>query len=301
MATNFSNTLQPACLTDAQIRAWATFIDDTLVNGGWIYVSQAGDTAPGALLAATAGLQKKGFRVYRMNDTLQATKPVFMRIDYGSGGGASPWSPSVWLTIGKGTDGSGNITSVFITNAQSCPINAVQTGTHPSYGSAASNRCTFGLFTDSTLYCLAFGLERSKDSTGNDTGYGLMHVRSSIVTTDSQLRYADFFLYDNPVQPTEEQVLNYILSQQNPSETFPPGDVGVGILIFFAGTAQQPGLNWLICNSLDVSPNGFIDTILYSQAHRYQMCGVMHTAKGLINVATIAATDTNARVLIRYE
>src|SRR5580765_2177935 len=103
MATRFSTTLKPDVNTDAIFRAWAQFIEDTFVTtGGWLVSTETGNTLPANLAHPTSTNQKKGFRVYKMNDSLQATYPIFIRIDYGSGNNGP--NPGIWVTIGTGSD-----------------------------------------------------------------------------------------------------------------------------------------------------------------------------------------------------
>lgn len=50
------------------------------------------------------------FEIFRFNDVLQSTAPVFIKVEYGTG--ASAAYPMLFITVGQGTDGIGNLTGV---------------------------------------------------------------------------------------------------------------------------------------------------------------------------------------------
>jgi len=301
MATRFSSALVCMSDTDAHFQAWAQFVEDTLVTtGGWVVTSDTGQTLPSALIHTTTANVKVGYRIYRMNDSLQATYPVFMRIDYGSGSGAGNY-PGMWITIGTGSNGSGTITGILYNGGASAsaivqPNSSSSVTATNSYGSADTGRFSICLFVCATnTLVVPFGLERTKSSTGSDTGDGLLFAcrgGGALGFNASQ-----YLIYAGGTQPATEVGLNYILTQNNPSQTFTPGDIGVGILIHMKGTAQQPGLNWFFTNSSDVSAESFITLNIYGVSHTYQHCNSLVAIKRL----TASSITDSARVLMRYE
>jgi hypothetical protein len=300
MATRTSSTLLPDNSTDAHFQAWAQFIEDTLVTtGGWVHSTETGETAPGSLVHPTTANTKKGFRVYKMNDSLQGTNPVYMRIDYGSSGAAN--TPGIWLTIGTGSDGAGTITGIVWNGGSSSTPKIASSSnttslTNNSYGSADTNRVTIGLFTQNNAnYPLIFGIERTKDATGADTGTGLLLVY--LAATATTVNTSRMVLLAGGSQPTAETGLSYVLTRQNPSETF-GADIGCGIVIHFKGVAQQPGANWMVVNSSDVSAEGQFTLTLYGASRTYQHLNATNPTKAL---AGSSASDTNARVGMRYD
>src|ERR1043166_6389718 len=235
MATRFSSSIVPYCGTDTAFRAIAQFVEDTFVTtGGWTLSTETGDTAPSSLVAPTVANSKRGFRVYKMADTLQSTSPVFIRVDYGSGTSASIFG--LWLTIGTGSDGAGNITGVVWNGGASATANfcgntssSIQASN--CYGSASTSRVTIALFVQgASTYHLVFGIERTKNATGADTGTGLLLAYSFAAA--GVFGRSRMVLLAGGTQPTEENGLSYILTRQNPSETF-GSDVCCGILIYF--------------------------------------------------------------------
>jgi hypothetical protein len=289
--------------TAADIRAWAQFIENTLVTtGGWIVTADTGQTLPSALTVPATSNTKVGYRVYRMADALQATAPCFMRLDFGGGGAGI--LPAIWVTIGTGSNGAGTITGVFIATGYSGSQQAA--GPLNCYGSAATSRFTLGMFCVGTAnaYPWTFGLERSKDGSGNDTSDGLLFLFGStgyFDGTNTYLVVSQYFAFAGS-QAAMEKGLSYVLTSQNPSQVFTPGDIGLGIVIHMRGMAQQPGANYFICNSNDVSAQGFLSLTLYGQSRTYQQLdSALTPRKAMHGGGSNGITDANARFLMRYD
>lgn len=304
MATRTSTIINPTNAANA-IRDWAQFVEDTLVTtGGWVVTSDTGQTLPSALVTPGSINTKAGYRIYRMDDSLQSTYPVFIRFDFGCAGSVS--YPGIWLTIGTGSNGTGTITGKLFdgaaaTNPQVSAGAATSPLTNTCYGSAANNRVSIALFVapSTNNYTLVLTIERTKDSSGADTGDGLLMTYMDIETTGflGYLSYSRYVRYVAGQQPTLENGLSYILPRQNPSETFGSGDVGAGVLIHFKGTAQQPGTNVMITNASDVSAEGSFSLTLYGASRTYQNIRI------LARKAIVAgnAADGNTRINIRYD
>jgi len=307
MATRFSASLVPDCSTTANIRAWAQFIEDLLVTtGGWVVTTDTGQTLPSLLAVPGAPSTKVGYRIYRMNDALQATSPVFIRIDFGSAAFSSA-TPGIGLIIGTGSNGSGTITGIVLnfggsggTTFLASQSNAVTAFT--SYGSAGPGRVCLSMFTSgNSAIQWVMGIERTKDATGADTGIGLLVISGGGIvegTLNNGMAYSHYLVLAGGTQPATEQGLSYILSTQNPTQTFSPGDIGLGIPIPFKGVAQQPGTHFLITNTNDVSVEGYISLILYGQTRTYQQLNALPTRRTQRLTTT---TDGSSRVLMRYD
>lgn len=305
MATLFSSALRASSNTDALFRAWVQFVNDTLtLSGGWIYVPQTGDADPTTILKPTAANSKMGFRVYRMNDALQSTKPVFMRIDYGGSQFAAPCG-GIWVTIGPSVNGSGVVNtpyfdggSVTQSTVSGTSYDSVPNVNTNCYGSAGPNRLSIGMFIQAnTTYPWVLSIERTKSALGVDTGEGLLMLYSRGAGEVNTSRYV--ILANDGPQPTAETGLNYALSWLTFTEAF-GGDLGLGVVIHFKGIAQQPGTNMLISNTLDVATEGRFSTTLYGQSITYQKLNVFPPTKAKAGTSQ-QVTDANARCCIRYE
>lgn len=95
--------------TNAHFQAWVTEVVNALFTS--LGVTQTSDT--GQINPATATIPSintaAGYVIGRFNDTLQATAPVFFKLEFGAG--AAVGDPQMWITVGTGSNGSGTITN----------------------------------------------------------------------------------------------------------------------------------------------------------------------------------------------
>lgn len=297
MATRFDNTLFPSNSTDAIFRAWASFIHNTLVTtGGWTNTGDTGQVDLTTVAFPTGTNDKEGYKIYAMADALQATSPVYMRIDYGSS--SASLTPGIWLTIGTGSNGSGTITGIVFNGGSvtaptiACGGNNAVT-VNNSYGSADTNRVQIMMFVNSSQNTrgLMFSLERSKDANGADTGHGLILVGSSNSGSTNLGRY---IIMAGGTQPADEGGIQFILSSANPT-TF-GGNVGVGLSVPMAGYALQPGTGIVVVRVNDFAAESSFSMSVYGATRTYQLA---HTQNP--NVAAAAAQSSSSRTGIRYD
>jgi hypothetical protein len=285
MATLNLNTLDGSMATDAEFRAIADFISDVF-GLGWVQTSDTGQINLTTVARPGATNTSAGYQVWRMDDTLQATKPVYLKIEYGTGGSTAV--ASIWVTIGTGSDGAGNITGTFQNRQQITAVTA-NVATGDSFGSAANNRITFAvLATLATAFW--FSCERTKDNTGADTGDGLILGWGS--ASSNHKSRCVYFAGSNP---TEETGLQFILSTLSPS-TFGT-DTGIGIMIPMRGIAMQPGLNVALIVAADYATGATISFSVYGASHTYQVMSSISTLRGSIG----ALSDASIRLALRYE
>lgn len=226
-----------------------------------------------ATVTAPAGANtKQGYAIFRMDDALQATSPVFMRIDFGSSAAAA--TPGIWITIGTGSDGAGTITTIrFNGGAVATPTVAAAANSATasnSYGSADKNRVQAALFVQTTARGLVFSIERSKDSTGADTGDGLIMYYNNVAAALNTGRYV---VLGSASQPTAEDGIQIILSANNPSSF--TGDIGIGIPIPMKGAAQQPGYGMAFVKTADFVAESTFTVSLYGNSITYQHLNVI--------------------------
>lgn len=299
MATKFDNTTQPSNSTDATLRAWATFIHDLFVTtGGWVQTADTGQINLGTVTTSASANSKRGYDILRMDDSLQATYPIYLRIDYGTGATAN--NPAVWITLGTGSDGAGNITNKLFDGGASsaCTFGTSANGTGitlNNYGSASTSRVVVGMFiTTTTSRVLTFGIERTKDASGADTGAGIiMHGCSGTNASADSSRY---IVYTGGTQPANEGGWQFILSSQNPT-TF-SSNSGVGLPIPMAGSAQNPGTNYAVTRSSDFTTESQFTCSIYGSSITFQLLNAF-TAIPAVNSS--GGSSSTSRVSIRYD
>jgi hypothetical protein len=305
VATAFTNS------SDANFRLWADFISDVFAAAGWVQTSDTGQINLTTVTAPGATNTKRGYQIWRMDDTLQATAPVYLRIDYGSSSGAAT-QPGIWLTIGTGSDGAGAITgTIFNGTSTTAPTitSAGDTTSRNNYGSGSTNRVMVALHTMAGSAGTSFGIERTKDSSGNDTATGLliwMQHSSSIAFTfpaawstaatfnnthQNVLMYMPF----SGTQPPTITGLAYILANANPSVF--GSDVGFGVPVPLATIAKQPGINIAMCRTSDVLLEASVAVTAYGASVTY-----LRTAlQPRIANSGSNTTDTTAQLLFRFD
>lgn len=119
--------------TDAKFRNWGLTCSTALQASGLVKTSDTGQINWVTVSKPVATNTKAGYEIYRFADTLQSTKPIFIRVDYGSGGTASGNSPCTWLTIGVSTDGAGTITGLNTGSIQGFAMSATVSNTAMPY------------------------------------------------------------------------------------------------------------------------------------------------------------------------
>lgn len=186
MATDQRNL--PAFIdADATFRTWAQGVAAQLAAVGLV---KTGDTGQVDLAAAArpAVSAFAGYEVYRFNDTLQATAPVFIKIEYGVGSPAD--MPSLAVTVGTATNGAGVIGGQSDGRRLLIPSQSkVLGGLLPSYCSGGPGRVAVVTNLDASgtsasyYHSLWMIVERTRGADGVTTGDGIYVVAASSGTS----------------------------------------------------------------------------------------------------------------------
>lgn len=105
--------------SDAAFRAWVSEIITALVTTcGLTQTADTGQINTATVTRAGTTQTAAGYVILRFNDTLQATAPIFFKLEFGTGG-TQPTDPAMWITVGTGSNGSGTITG---TTTGRCPV-----------------------------------------------------------------------------------------------------------------------------------------------------------------------------------
>lgn len=169
----FRSLFEPASqATDAAFRAWTQHVDAMLT--GPCGLVQTADTGQMDLAAGTVPVvspQYQGYRIYRMNDALQASAPVFLKVEYGWGG-ASTTTPGIGVTIGSGTNGAGSITGAFWTTF-ALYLGGAVAAPAPWMACGGEGYASLMVALEGTFRGMALCLERWRNSDGSYNGTGL--------------------------------------------------------------------------------------------------------------------------------
>ena len=184
MSTANTVSLPPSSGTQANLRAWASGLKAQILAAGWGQTSDTGQTAA-ASLTVPAGTGSQ-FEIFHMSDTLQGTNPMMLKLGYGelsSGDGR----PAIWISIGQGTDGAGNLTGNTTGPFGICSQSQSSTS-YNCYFSGDTNRFGIALWSDPLLNSpmqdpIIFVIERTKNASGADTGEGIIILANSTYNT----------------------------------------------------------------------------------------------------------------------
>ena len=115
MATSsFSTRLRQD--TDALFREWGAEFSAALAAIGLVQTADTGQINWTTVTRAAAN-SNAGYEIWRFNDALQGTAPIYIRFDYGSNSVQA--APRIQVTVGTGSNGTGTITGTALTTARS--------------------------------------------------------------------------------------------------------------------------------------------------------------------------------------
>lgn len=184
--------------TDAQFREWGKAISDSLQAVGIVKTADSGQIDWATVAAPTATHTQMGYEIYRFNDTLQSTAPVFIKLAYGSGGSTN--YPSLWISVGTGSNGSGVITGEILSEQQNHSYGSGTATTH--YVSGSKNRFVVAIQGTTSNYQIVLTVERTHNSSGSDTSNGVM-INRLTPHVDSQ----HYLLFSDSSAVTTTQIM----------------------------------------------------------------------------------------------
>lgn len=142
-------TTAPFAHTSAALfKQWVTELAALLDATGLPKTADTGQINIAGIAAVPALNTSGGYEIRALTD--QANFPLYFKIEYGSNSNAN--QPQVWLTVGTGSDGAGNITNILVARIavgnSSWPINSTVTN-YNSYAcnTIAAKWCYFKAFS----------------------------------------------------------------------------------------------------------------------------------------------------------
>lgn len=170
---------------DASFRAWGSAISAGLAAVGLVKVAVTGAVDWGTVVRGTSDESGTpwGFEVWRFDDALQATHPVFIKVEYGGSNSTATVQalPALWVTVSRGVDAAGNPVNILAPrracqpNITASSPSANRTSIEPIFVSSdGSSICVVprtGAVADG-VHAPAFIVDRSRDNTGAPTSAG---------------------------------------------------------------------------------------------------------------------------------
>lgn len=253
--------------------------------------------------AASAAGTVCGYQIWRMNDSLQATAPVFVKFEFGSG--TSSDAASLWITVGTGTDGVGGITGTIQDKTRiymsSAGLGSITVASY-FYGSGYSNRLVFvarSLNTPGNAFVqrIMFSIERTHNANGGDTSQGVMifgeapsgYSTSNALGTVYVFRVATF---SDPQTSSSTSIGAYVPS--GTTWSYSANYVGICPVAFFLGAPTNPSKN------LAVYLNGDLPALVPGVISTYGT-DLNWIPLGASMISNVASSNANSSFLIRWD
>lgn len=278
----------PTNATAAQFRAWGRGISESIAAVGFVKAAATGTVNWDTVNAATAVNTAAGYEVWRFDDVLQASTPIFFKLEYGCSSNVA--AVQMWITVGRGTDGAGNITGVLVGRTVIGRTgNAVNstTVTDCYTSSCAQKSCLAVMPFAGTNYTAAasmpgFVLDRSRDENGDPTNEGLTLAIQAGFSIPAQSAAPNTFIAVNYTSAATNTggvpvIVPYVFSDA-------PAAAGSALsdstsVVTFPWMAFAPGLRpWqpVVGQSYvqgDLSP-GLVDVFSYGRSRKYRAINV---------------------------
>lgn len=169
--------------TTAGLTTWNMAFLQLMLDAGFVQTTDTGQMTSETSANGTSGTSF-GYAIFRFNDALQSTHPIFIKVEFGTFVSSAAYSH--YITVGKGTNGSGSLTGIIFPRT-AFSVNNVSTVysdtpfTHIAV--AGGSYCAFiGAVNDtrtdtgSPYVRRFFIVERSRAADGTATGDGLLVV-----------------------------------------------------------------------------------------------------------------------------
>ena len=170
MATD--NWTSEAFLSDnTEFQTWAQRIHTAITGVGITNTSDTGQVDLTTAARPSAG-SYAGYKIYRFSDTLQATKPIFIKIEYGVGSAQD--RPAMRVSTGTGTNGAGTLSGQLSGSRVITPGSSrADEDTAANFASGDTNRLALALnliTSGAGTFGMVWVVERSHDEDGTDNG-----------------------------------------------------------------------------------------------------------------------------------
>jgi len=288
---------------DANFRAWISDFSAKLAEVGLV---QNADTGQIDLLTVTRPSTTEtaaGYQIWRFPDS-----SVFIKIEYGTSNGTQ--MPQVWLRVGRGSDGAGNLTG-----AQSSRLSCGGSNVGQTLSAPGTNRPSYMSFSPDKGF---FGVAAYVGGTTTDTStFGFLIARST--DANGNLNSTGMTIYcpqNNLGQPADVQAVDFqtgVASAVNTKGQY--GFVPMGLASSAVGPDFQAFVNWsafprvspvmqvvTVLSSEFNTTTGFSATVVGATPSNYMtLDGGMH-GDGMANGTPGIATSTPlARLAILWE
>ena len=271
--------------TDANFRLWGKGVSDAMDAVGFTKTADTGQV-DWALVAKPVGVNNyPGYEIRAFTDTIQASTPIIVKIEYGSG----QYQGGVRVTVGRETDGAGNLIGET-TSSMRCESpysGTADSGSHPCIICGGDGHIEVFLFIDAGSYNFAFWVSRVKDDEGADTDLG--------IDLGVQYQNSSFQVF------FPKKGLQYPLAGTSAPTCLAPGvgpfsyagNLGIFPVCTGLGYVANPNLSALVWDGVSINSVGSVITInVFGDPHDFMITTL---ATGTINGMS------GCKLAVRYE
>lgn len=178
--TTSSPTIVFEHTSTATFRAWGLAVSTALQAVGLVKHTDTGQIDWSTVTLPATGVSG-GYEIYRLNDGAQSTRPVFMKIEYGTPVAASP---GVWVTFSTATNGAGTMSGNIVGSRKSHYGDNVSTTAQQCYFASDGSYLTMILGRDNIAAATGnFGMymffDRTRDGSGTVTTDGFWYMSAT--------------------------------------------------------------------------------------------------------------------------
>lgn len=270
------NVVAAPISNDATWRAWLQSIHDALAGCGLVQTADTGQVAIATALlpTATPTATNGQYEIWRFNDTLQATAPIFLKIYYNVSAAAGV-NPINYISVGKGTDGAGNLTNVILTPKYVARLQGLQAGSvtwacHTADGSFSFSYNNIAAVNTTAAH---FSIDRFRNADGSPSVEGIFcHWRGNSSTASggghvfSTNGYTDTSLSDISLSTPPALLPN--------SGSAGASAFGTEVIAYpmypFLGYGRNPSMASVAINNSDVGGNVSFQIPMYGANRTYR-------------------------------
>lgn len=173
----------------ASFRAWGAALS-AQIGSVLTRVTQSNDINWSTVSLPAGSSFASGSEVYRFNDSLQATAPIFLRLEYGSNTASN--TSAVRVTVGKSVDGAGNLGGILLPATVAFGASLAAAAFENCYISGGSSWFAMSLAPIATSRGGFFAIERSIESGGTSSANAVLVSFQVLCSQTQQHRFIDY-------------------------------------------------------------------------------------------------------------
>jgi hypothetical protein len=286
-------------------KSWSQSISNAFSTFGWTQTSDTGQVNWSTIVAVPSS--NYVYEIWKANDTQASTCPIYVKIEYGF----NVSNVAIRLTVGTGSNGSGTITSIlagysaFIitNNAATFANQGITTYNCFFSGDAGEIRVCMWQGLNSPAGMSFFGIERSKDTSGNKTDDYFTVCHCNATTNTGNTAHRQQTMLKSGLTPGFEGTwIGVGCSTQTNSGSF-NSTVAAFPVFPLIGKIGNPMLGLMIACANDILDGATVTVAsMYGSTHTYVALksGGVGTP-GFQSVGMYTNQGTQMGVLMRYE